>query len=179
MKVLCIVTNGFEEVEFVGTVGILRRGNVDIDIFSIHGSKAIGRYGIEVSNLYNFKDIDVTKYDLLLIPGGPEYVEMENNMEFLNIIKYFYNSNKYIAAICAGPTILGHLGMLKNKKYTCFTSMNEDFGGEYVDTYVVKDGKIITANGAGNAMTFALYLLAALQGEEKALEVGRSIQIKL
>ena len=114
MKVLCIVTNGFEEVEFVGTVGILRRGNVDIDIFSIHGSKAIGRYGIEVSNLYNFKDIDVTKYDLLLIPGGPEYVEMENNMEFLNIIKYFYNSNKYIAAICAGPTILGHLGILKN-----------------------------------------------------------------
>ena len=118
MKVLCIVTNGFEEVEFVGTVGILRRGNVDIDIFSIHGSKAIGRYGIEVSNLYNFKDIDVTKYDLLLIPGGPEYIEMESNIEFLNIIKYFYNSNKYIAAICAGPTILGHLGMLKNKKYT-------------------------------------------------------------
>ena len=89
MNVLCIVTNGFEEVEFVGTVGILRRGNGDIDIFSIHGSKAIGRYGIEVSNLYNFKDIDVTKYDILLIPGGPEYVEMESNIEFLNIIKYF------------------------------------------------------------------------------------------
>ena len=109
MKVLCIVTNGFEEVEFVGTVGILRRGNVDIDIFSIHGNKAIGRYGIEVSNLYNFKDIDVTKYDLLLIPGGPEYVEMERNMEFLNIIKYFYTilyiTFKYYSIIKLNKTL--------------------------------------------------------------------------
>ena len=175
MKVLCIVTNGFEEVEFVGTVGILRRGNVDIDIYSIHGNKAIGRYGIEVSNLYNFKDIDVTKYDLLLIPGGPEYVEMESNMEFLNIIKYFYNSNKYIAAICAGPTILGHLGMLKNKKYTCFTSMNEDFGGEYVDTYVVKDGKIITARSAAASIDFAFKIMEAIKGKEVEEKIKKQI----
>ena len=175
MKVLCIVTNGFEEVEFVGTVGILRRGNVDIDIFSFHGSKAIGRYGIEVSNLYNFNDIDVTKYDLLLIPGGPEYVEMESNIEFLNIIKYFYNSNKYIAAICAGPTILGHLGMLKNKKYTCFTSMNEDFGGEYVDTYVVKDGKIITARSAAASIDFAFKIMEAIKGKEVEEKIKKQI----
>ena len=80
MKVLCIVTNGFEEVEFVGTVGILRRGNVDIDIFSIHGNKAIGRYGIEVSN----------KIYLLPLPFDPcilKKTDYSKNSELEKIVK--------------------------------------------------------------------------------------------
>ena len=111
----------------------------------------------------------------MLIPGGPEYVEMENNMEFLNIIKYFYNSNKYIAAICAGPTILGHLGMLKNKKYTCFTSMNEDFGGTYVDTYVVIDDKIITARSAAASIDFAFKIMEVIKGKEVEEKIKKQI----
>ena len=84
-------------------------------------------------------------------------------------------------AICAAPSVLGENGLLHGRKYTCYPGFENDekYHGTYTAAPLQQDGKIITANGAGNAMTFALYLLAALQGEEKALEVGRSIQMKL
>ena len=175
MKVLCILTNGFEEIEAIGSIAILRRGGVDLDIFSLHNTTSIGRYGVTIANLNDIKNLQLDKYEALLIPGGPQYAELEANTYFLNIIKEFNNKQKLIAAICAGPTILGHLGLLKNKQYTCFKSMNEDFGGEYIDTYAVKSGNIITGISAAATIDFAFLFLEALTSKEHAEHVKNQI----
>ena len=175
MKLLCIVTNGFEEIEAVGTIAILRRGNVDIDFAALHGSEATGRYGVTIKNLKKFDELKLEDYGMLFIAGGPEYVELESSKEFINVIKYFYETDRYIAAICAGPTLLGHLGYLKDKNYTCFNSMNEDFGGNFVDHYVVKDGKIITGKSAAATIDFAFEILETVKGKAQSEAIKEQI----
>ena len=83
-----------------------------------------------------------------------------------------------VAAICASPTILGHMGLLKGKDYTCFTAMNEDFGGHFKDQYAVIDGNIITGPSAAAAVDFGLAIAENLCGKEKAEEVKKSIYYK-
>lgn len=175
MKIACVITDGFEEVEFAASIGILRRGGCDIDIYSLHNNSCRGRYGLLVSDLLNFDNFNKDKYDMLLMPGGPEYQELENNKKYIDILTYFLKNNKYVASICAGPTIIGHLGYLKNKKYTCFTSMNEDFGGTYVDVYAVKDGNLITGRSAAATIEFAFLILETVKGKEVAEAIKKQI----
>ena len=175
MKLLMVITDGFEEVEAIGTLAILRRANLDVDLVSLYDDYAIGRYNVRVSKLKKFKEIDINSYDMLIIPGGPEYLVEEKDPDFLNMVKSFAKANKYIAAICAGPTILGHLGLLKNKNYTCFTSMNEDFGGKYIDKYVVVDSKLITGRSCAASIDFALAIVETLLGKEKVNKLKESI----
>ncbi len=178
MKFLCILTNGFEDIEAVGTIAILRRAGVNIDVYSLHGTSAKGRYNINLTDLKNLDELNLDDYGALFIAGGPEYVELENSTLFINIVKDFYHKNKYIAAICAGPTILGHLGFLKNKKYTCFTSMNEDFGGTYIDDYCVADDKIITGKSAAAVIDFAFLIIKTVFGEELEQRIKKQIYYK-
>ncbi len=175
MKVLTIITNGFEEIETLGTIDILRRGGVNVDIYSMHGTEATGKHGITIKNLYPLEALNVHSYDFLFIPGGSQYVELESSTFFKSVILDFFNRGCYIAAICAGPTLLGHLGLLKGKKYTCFTSMNEDFGGTYIDDYAVKDGKIITGISASGTLDFAFEILEVIRGKEVTEVVKNSI----
>lgn len=175
MKVLTIITNGFEEIETLGTIDILRRGGVDIDIYSLHGTEAMGKHNIAIKNLNSIETLNIHDYDFLFIPGGAQYVELESSSFFKSVILDFYNRDCYIAAICAGPTLLGHLGLLKGKKYTCFTSMNEDFGGTYIDDYAVKDGKIITGISASGTLDFAFKILEVIKGTAVAEAVKNSI----
>ena len=175
MKILMVVTDGFEDIEAVGTLAILRRAQLDVTFAAIDNTHALGRYGVNITDLVNLKDVNIDEYDMLIIPGGPEYIAEERNPEFLKMILNFASHDKYIAAICAGPTILGHLGLLKGKKYTCFTSMNEDFGGTYVDQYAVVDGKIITGRSAAAVIDFGFAIVETLCGKEYAQKVKDSI----
>ena len=175
MKILAIITDGFEELEAVGTIALLRRAKLDVTIASLYSNEAVGRYMMKLTNLTPLNDINFLDYDMLLLPGGPEYGIEEKDANFLSIVKAFYNNDKYIAAICAAPTILGHLGILKGKKYTCYTSMNEDFQGEYVDTYVVKDGKIITGRSCSASIDFALEIIGTILGNEKLDSIKKEI----
>ena len=93
----------------------------------------------------------------------------------MELIKDFDKQQKYICAICAAPTILGQLGLLKNRRYTCFTSMNQDFGGEYVNEYTAIDGNLITGRSAAAVIDFAFVIIEQLLGKEKAEEVKNSI----
>ncbi len=165
MKLLMVVTDGFEDIEAIGTLAILRRAGLDVTFAAIDNTKAKGRYGLVSSDMVNLKDVDTSIYDCLVMPGGPEYILEEKNPEFLNMIMDFNSRGKYIAAICAGPTILGHLGLLKGKKYTCFTSMNEDFGGTYTNEYATADGNIITGKSAAATIDFAFLIIKTLCGE--------------
>ena len=94
------------------------------------------------------------------------------------LIKTFVETDKVVAAICAGPTLLGHAGYLKGKNYTCFTSMNEDFGGTYHDDYAVTDGNIITAKSAAATLEFAFAIIEKLLGQEVADKTKKEIYYK-
>ena len=174
MKVLNILTNGFEEIEALGTIDILRRGGVTIDVFSLHGETLNGAHGIKITDLKNYKLANLDNYDCLFIAGGGQYQELEQHEDFKKIIRHFSDNDKYIAAICAAPIILGHMGLLKGKSYTCFNSMNEDFGGTYVDHYAVSDGKLITGKGPMATLEFALLLLEKIGSKEAAEFVKES-----
>ena len=173
-----VVTNGFEEVETVGTYGILRRGGLDVDVYSLRGAQATGRFGLTCCTLKDFATFTDDNYAAIILPGGPQYQELENTPRVLQLLKDFYARGKYVCAICASPTILGHLGMLRGKQYTCFTSMNEDFGGTYCDDYAVTDGKIITGKSAAAAIDFGFAILQALLGKEIADQTKADIYYK-
>lgn len=178
MKVCMIVTDGFEEIEAVGTYAILRRGGLTVDVYSLLDKDATGRFGLTVTNLRPFSQLNAADYGALVIPGGPEYKALEASAEVQTLIKNFVDAGKVVAAICAGPTILGHAGYLKGKKYTCFTAMNEDFGGQYQDDYAVRDGNIITGKSAAATVDFAFTILEAVSGKDVADKTKKEIYYK-
>lgn len=175
MKILMVITDGFEDIEAIGTLAILRRANLDVTVAAIDNTKALGRYNVDVHSLVNLSTIEYKDYDALIIPGGPEYQKEEKDQRFLDMVSYFVKNNKLVAAICAAPTILGHLGLLKGKKYTCFTSMNEDFGGTYIDDYAIKDGNLITGRSAASVLPFSFMIIEAVKGKQLADAVKKSI----
>ena len=183
-KVVILFADGLEECEGLICVDLLRRAGLDVTIASISDRREVTTsHKVTVIADALASDLEPADYDLCIVPGGLKGV---NNLKAspltTKFVTYFSTQEgKEMAAICAGPSVLGVLGLLKGQKATCYPGFENDekYHGTYTAAPLQQDGKIITANGAGNAMTFALYLLAALQGEEKALEVGRSIQIKL
>ncbi len=175
MKVCCILTDGFEELEAVGSIALLRRANITVDIYAIDADIATGRFALTIAHLNNLKKIDLDQYDALLLPGGPHYAKLEANKDVLEIIDIFMKAHKVVAAICAAPTILGKNGYLEGKNYTCFTSMNEDFKGTYIDQYAVCDDNIITGRSAAAVIDFAFLIIEKLCGKDKADEVKKAI----
>ncbi len=178
MKACMILTDGFEEMEAVGTYAILRRGGLDVDIYSLRGQKATGRFGLTCAELKPFADFKDDNYAALVLPGGPQYKELEACERLQELLRDFDDTGRYLCAICASPTILGRAGLLKGKNYTCFTSMNEDFGGTYHDDYAVTDGKIITGKSAAGTLEFGFAILRALLGEETEEKTKKEIYYK-
>ena len=162
MKVAVLLENGFEELEAMGPIALLRRGGLDVDMIGVNNEE------------YPMNTYDFSNVDCLVLPGGPHYQKLEKNEEVLKLIHEFAE-NKVLAAICASPTILGHEGILKGKKYTCFKDMDEDFGGEYQYAYAVTDGNIITGVSAAASIEFAFAILEKLCGKEHTEKVKASI----
>mgnify|MGYP004457410565 FL=1 len=175
MKILTVIADGFEDNEAIGTIAILRRAGLDVTVSGLNSTTARGRFQNQLVDLKNLRDLDYASYDALVIPGGPEYILEEKDAYFLSMVKYFMSENKIVAAICAAPTILGHLGLLKNRDYTCFTSMNEDFGGQFHDQYVVTDGNLITGRSVAATIDFALAIVGKIQGDEAVEKLKREI----
>ncbi|MDD6466924.1 MAG: DJ-1/PfpI family protein [Erysipelotrichaceae bacterium] len=175
MNVCAILANGFEELEAIGTIALLKRSGINVDIYSVEGQTLHGKHEIQICDLLPLDECKEENYDLLLLPGGPHYVTLENNRKVIELIHGFHKQKKYIAAICASPTILGKMGLLRNRQYTCFTSMNEDFQGTYVDQYVVCDEHIITARSAAASIDFAFAIIEKLQGKEQKEIIQKQI----
>ncbi len=175
MRVLTLVAKGFEELEAIGTIALLKRSGIDVVIASLEGSEVSGKHAICISNLANANEQNMKDYDCLLLPGGPHYVALEKSDVAKQLIHDCFAQNKYIAAICAAPTILGRMGYLKDRNYTCFTSMNEDFKGTYMDQYVVVDGNIISARSAAASIDFAFAIISALQSKQQAEKIKAEI----
>ena len=174
MKVLALVFNGFEEEEAMAPFALLRRAKIDLTIAS-YKDTVTGCHNITLANVTPLETINYKDYDCLLLPGGPHYKIISNDDKILEIIKYYAENNKPLAAICASPTIIGGLGYLKNKNYTCFTSMNSDFGGTYHDDGVVVDGNLITGKSVAYSLDFAYAIIKLLAGEEVLNTVYKKI----
>ncbi|MDY4788684.1 MAG: DJ-1/PfpI family protein [Bacilli bacterium] len=172
MKVLAILNDGFEDLEANGTIIILRRAGYEVTVIS--DSSSVKSKYTTYTNLKTFNDISFGDYDLLFLPGGGYTPSEKTN----DAIKYFIENNKYVAAICSAPTYLGKLGYLKNRQYVCFPSMNEDFGGTYVDTYVVYDNKVFTARSVSSAMKLPFKILEVIDGTEKVKQVKKQMEYK-
>lgn len=177
-QVSVFLADGFEEIEGLTVVDILRRAGVQVNTVSITGDKTIhGSHQIDVQADFLFDEMDFSQTDMLVLPGGmPGTRNLINHKGLQELLYAYHDKGSYIAAICAAPSMFGRLGFLKGRKACCYPTFEEALeGAEVVQDSVSVDGHIITSRGMGTAIPFALKLTALLCGEEKAEEIGRSI----
>ena len=179
MKRACVfLADGFEEIEGLTVVDILRRGGVEVTTVSIKEELSVtGRSNITVLADQTFRQTDFSKTDLLVLPGGmPGTTNLRDYEPLKALLKKFQEERRLLGAICAAPMIFGGLGFLQGRKATIYPGMEEKLEGAIpVTDRVVTDGHITTSRGMGTAIAFSLSLLGQLEGEEKAEEIKRSI----
>jgi len=159
MRLIVPLAEGFEEIEAVAVIDILRRANIKVDVVGIEDEIVAGRNGIKILCDKVIADVKPEDYDGIVLPGGnPGYKNLENNQQVINFIKTFNSKGKLIAAICASPTILEKIGVLEGKKATCYPSMRDKIKN-FVDERVVVDKNVITSQGPGTAIEFALEIV--------------------
>lgn len=177
-KVGMMVANGYEEVEMLTVVDLLRRAGITCDIISVTGKKELtSSHRVTVVADLLYEDADFDSYDALVIPGGmPGTINLGAHEGVCEQLKKAYEGGKLIAAICAAPTVFGKLGLLEGKKAICYPSMEDQLTGADV-TYesAVRDGNIITSRGMGTAIDFGLAILAYYEGEEAAAALAKKI----
>lgn len=178
--VLVFLATGFEEIEAISTIDILRRAGIKVKTVSITGKKRVsGAHGIDIVADMLFDKIPLNA-DSLVLPGGmPGTLNLKAHQGLCTLLLSFANrKDKTLAAICAAPSIFGELGLLKNKKATCYPGFEDQLTNAKVSRKsVVRDGNIITANGPGHAMDFALKIVEHLSGSEKAEEIRNGLNI--
>ena len=173
-RVLCLLIDGFEEIETVTPVDVLRRAGAEVVIASLKDKTATGRCGIRVEADVLLGEVDTTDFDLLLIPGGPGVGDLRADGRAAVLAKEFAAAGKPVAAICAAPLVLMDAGLLTGKRFTAYQSVRPELGGGE-DERVVVDGNILTSRGAGTALDFALALVTHLFGRETADQVAAEI----
>lgn len=178
-RVCVFLADGFEEVEALTVVDLLRRARIEVKTVSISDSLTlIGRSHIEVNADEMFKKDECEKADMLVLPGGmPGTAYLGQHKGLKKLLEKFAKEDKYLAAICAAPTVLAQYGILDGKRATCYPGMETQLAGAQVvtDQKVVTDGRVITSRGAGTAIPFSLELIRALEGAQVADEVKRGI----
>ncbi|RRD41092.1 DJ-1/PfpI family protein [Leptotrichia sp. OH3620_COT-345] len=181
IKVLLFFVEGFEELEAMAPVDLLRRAGIEVDTVSITQDKhVISSRKITVLADKIIDDVDFEEYKMLVLPGGPGTDNYMKSKKLLEKVKEF-SERKKVAAICAAPTILSRLGILKGKKAICFPSCEEEIvekGAVLTKENVVTDGNIITSRGAGTAIDFALEIIRELEGKEKSQKIAKQIVYK-
>lgn len=172
-----LVGSGFEETELVAPCDILRRGGVDVRLAGIGGTVIEGGHGIGVRTDVPVTGIRQEDLEMIVLPGGLGGVEAIRGSEAaMEAVRAAYRDGKYVAAICAAPTILAELGITDGKKAVCYPGMESEMGGaRMTDLPAVRDGSVICGKAAGTALDFGLLLLEALKGKETAERVRRSI----
>jgi 4-methyl-5(b-hydroxyethyl)-thiazole monophosphate biosynthesis len=173
-KVLCILENGFEEIEAITPVDLLRRAGLEVVMAGASSSDVVGRSGIQVRTDMRLGDPGTLDFDALLLPGGPAVMALRKNPQLLDLIRCSAAEGKIIAAICAAPLLLHDAGVLEGKNFTAHFSTRPELPNSR-EARVVEDANIITSRGAGTAMEFGLALIVKLVGKAAADEVAAAI----
>ena len=180
-KVYVFMADGTEEVEALTVVDLLRRAKIEVVTVSVMGRRQVmtsHKIGVETDELYG--ESDYTDGDMIVLPGGmPGTTHLKNHEELRAVLFAYKEAGKYLAAICAAPSVYGWNGMLDGKKATCYPGFEEELQGATVLTDgVVRDGQFITSRGLGTAIDFSLELVTLLVNAQTAENIAKAIQYK-
>lgn len=177
-KVCVFFGTGYEEIEALAVVDILRRQGIETEMVSVMGEKTVtGSHKIPVVMDRLIEDVDFDSVDMIVLPGGLAGTnELENCSQLMKQVDSFVAAGKAVSAICAAPTILGHRGHLKGKKAICYPGLEKQLNGAtVVYEAAVRDGNIITGRGMGCAIPFALLILEYLVDQKAADAMAEKI----
>lgn len=178
-KQVCVfLADGFEEIEGLTVVDLLRRANIRVTTVSITGDKMIhGAHGINVQADELFEQMDYAEQDMLVLPGGmPGTLYLGEHQGLKALLMQYYQEEKYLAAICAAPSVFGKYGFLNGRVATSYPGFEGALtGSDYIEKPVAISDFIITSRGLGTAIPFSLALIEQLLGKEKAEEIGKAI----
>lgn len=174
-SILIILAPGFEEIEAITPIDILRRANIEVVIASFNDEKLVaGRNDLVIQTNVKLGEILDSDFDAIIIPGGPAATLLKNDERVLQLVKELHKKQCIIAAICAGPTVLLDAGILEGKEYTAHFSTKNDLP-DIQDKSVVVDKNIITSQGPGTALPFAFKIVEVLLGKEIANQIKEAI----
>ncbi len=179
--VYVLLGTGFEETEAIAPIDLLRRANIPTLTVGVDGKTVTGSHGIAVEADISIGEMDLTALDMIVLPGGLGGVATARKSESaLDALRFAWENDKFVAAICAGPTVLADLGITADKNATCYPGCESGMGSANMipDTAVVRDGKLITGTSAGCAIPFGLALIEALKGKEEAERIKTQIVIR-
>jgi len=179
-RVLLFLTTGFEEMEAIAPIDILRRGGVDLVTVSLTGDKIVeGSHNVKIAADALFEDIDESDTAMLILPGGPGHKNYFEHKGLISLVNKFHTENKLIGAICAAPSLLAVLGFLGGKRIVCHPTVADKVvaaGGELQPGLkVVRDENLITGQAVGASIEFGLELVAALRSRGVSEEMRHGI----
>lgn len=177
-KAYVFLADGFEDIEALAPVDILRRGGIDVKTVSINDSAIVtSAHGIQVKADLLFTDADLSVADVLMLPGGmPGAKNLDEHEGVRRALVHHAEQQKLIGAICAAPMVLGHLGLLRGRRATCYPGFDTELdGATYTAEPCTADGNIITGKGPGASFAYAYRLLEELKGERVVAELKKGM----
>ena len=179
--VYMLLGTGFEETEAIAPLDLLRRAGVEALTVGVNGKTVYGGHGIGVEADITLEEMDLTNLEMIVLPGGLGGVaSVRASQPAMDALKFAWENEKFVAAICAGPTVLADLGITDGRNATCYPGCENGMGSANMipDAACVRDGRLITGTSAGCAVKFGLALVEALKGEEQATAIARQIVIR-
>lgn len=179
--VYVLLGTGFEEMEAIAPIDLMRRAGIQVMTVGVTGKTVTGGHGIPIEADVEIGQMDLTDLEMIVLPGGLGGVASARaSQAALDALRFAWENEKYVAAICAGPTVLADLHITDHRQATCYPGCESGMGqADLAENAVcVRDGKLITGTSAGCATAFALELVAALKGQATADEVARQIVIR-
>jgi 4-methyl-5(b-hydroxyethyl)-thiazole monophosphate biosynthesis len=180
-RIAVFFAEGFEEIEALTVVDICRRSGIDVDMVSVTGDKTVmGSHRISVNVDKLFSEAEFGGYDMLVLPGGLKGTQgLEAHTGLMERIDEFYKNGKYIAAICAAPSIFGHRGILKGRNACCYPSFESHLEGAKVTAGPVEiSDNVVTSRGMGTAVDFGLVITGIFCGQQAAEKMAAQIVYK-
>ena len=174
------LAEGFEEIEALATVDVLRRAELPVQTVGVGGDWICGSHGMRIQTDIREEGMELAKAQAVVLPGGmPGTRNLEASADVQRALDYMTENDRYIAAICVAPSILGHRGQLNGKRATCFPGFEKDCAGAVIlDEPAVADGRIITGKGAGAAIDFALTIVEQLKGRSVSDALRAAMQCR-
>lgn len=177
MKVAVYFATGYEEVEALSVVDILRRGHVEVIMVGVDGQTVMSSHNVSINMDKQIDEVDHNEIDMIVLPGGlPGVQNLLANESVKKHLKEFKEQEKWLAAICAAPSILGQLGLLEGERATCYPSFEKYLVGcEHTSARVEVSHKIVTGKGAGAALDFGYKLLELLKDKDLSMQIRKAM----
>jgi 4-methyl-5(b-hydroxyethyl)-thiazole monophosphate biosynthesis len=173
---LVILADGFEELEALAPVDLMRRAEIEVTVVTLSENRhATGRSGITVHGDAALSTVLGKMFDLVFLPGGAGVKNLRADPRLIDLVRQHHAADRWLAAICAAPTVLNDCGLLNGKRYTAHFSVANELPAILAAERVVTDGKITTSRGAGTAIEFGLHLAALLTSRTKSEEISKAI----